>query len=233
MKKLDICGYGLLDLFLIGSGLVTITTLSIVFKSPWYVLVNAILALMCVFTQAKGKVSTQFIGVIYFCFYIFITYSQKLYGEAILYLTIMLPMYVYGIVHWLKNRNKEENVVIVRSNLSSKEWCLMSVALLILSVGVYVLLKVLGTAELLISTLSFVSMLPAVYLLIRRCKWNQVVFLINDVIVPLLWLAMVLNGESIFITLVVYHFFQLTYDVYGFVNWIKLEKRQKSDIVLE
>ena len=229
MRKVNVCGYGLLDLFLIGTGIVTITTLSIVFKSPWYVLVNALLALLCVFTQAKGKVSTQFIGAIYFCFYIFITYSQKLYGEAILYLTIMLPMYVYGIVHWLKNRNKKDNVVIVRSNLSKQEWCFMSIALVIVSIGVYFLLKLLGTAELLISTLSFVSMLPAVYLLIRRCKWNQVVFLINDVIVPLLWLAMVLNGQTIFVTLVVYHFFQLTYDVYGFVNWIKLEKQQKLE----
>ncbi|MBO5345028.1 MAG: nicotinamide mononucleotide transporter [Clostridia bacterium] len=231
MKKVNVCGYGLLDLFLIGTGVVTITVLSILFKSPWYVLVNALLALLCVFTQAKGKVSTQFIGAIYFCFYIFITYSQKLYGEAILYLTIMLPMYVYGIVHWLKNRNKKDNVVIVRSNLSKREWLFMSVALVVVSIGVYFLLKVLGTAELLISTLSFVSMLPAVYLLIRRCKWNQVVFLINDVIVPLLWLAMVLNGQIIFVTLVVYHFFQLTYDVYGFVNWIKLEKQQKSEQV--
>ena len=229
MKKFNVCGYGLLDLFLIGTGIVTITILSIVFKSPWYVLVNALLALLCVFTQAKGKVSTQFIGAVYFCFYIFITYSQKLYGEAILYLTIMLPMYVYGIVHWLKNRNKKDNVVIVRSNLSKREWLFMSVALVVVSIGVYFLLKVLGTAELLISTLSFVSMLPAVYLLIRRCKWNQVVFLINDVIVPLLWLAMVLNGQTIFVTLVVYHFFQLTYDVYGFVNWIKLEKQQKLE----
>ena len=229
MKKVNVCGYGLLDLFLIGTGIVTVTTLSIVFKSPWYVLVNALLALLCVFTQAKGKVSTQFIGAVYFCFYIFITYSQKLYGEAILYLTIMLPMYVYGIVHWLKNRNKKDNVVIVRSNLSKREWLFMSVALVVVSIGVYFLLKVLGTAELLISTLSFVSMLPAVYLLIRRCKWNQVVFLINDVIVPLLWLAMVLNGQTIFVTLVVYHFFQLTYDVYGFVNWIKLEKQQKHE----
>lgn len=72
------------------------------------------------FTQAKGQIATQFIGAIYFCFYIFIAYTQKLYGEAILYLVIMLPMYIYGIIHWLKNRDKKENVVIVRSNLSKK-----------------------------------------------------------------------------------------------------------------
>ena len=70
---------------------------------------NTILGLLCVFTQAKGKMDTQFIGIIYFCFYIAISYSQNYYGEAILYLTIMLPMYVYGVIHWLKNRDEKDD----------------------------------------------------------------------------------------------------------------------------
>ncbi len=228
MKK-SIFGYNLLDIILLGTGLITITTVSIIFGSPWYILVNTILGLLCVFTQAKGKVSTQFIGAIYFLFYIFISYDQKLYGEAILYLTIMLPMYIYGIIHWLKNRNKEENVVIVRSNLSKKEWCFMIISLILISIGVYFLLKVLDTAQLIVSTLSFISMLPAVYLLARRCKWNQVAFLLNDFVVPVLWLIMILNGNLILIPLCVYHVFQVTYDVYGLINWIKLEREQKKN----
>lgn len=226
MKKIFL-GYNLVDLILLSTGLIVITSLSIVFKSPWYILINTILGLLCVFTQAKGKVSTQFIGAIYFCFYIFISYSQRLYGEAILYLIIMLPMYIYGIIHWLRNRDKKDNVVIVRSNLSSKEWIFMSIGLIAISIGVFFLLKALNTEQLIISTLSFVSMLPAVYLLVRRCKWNQVAFLINDFIVPILWLAMALNGNFILIPLCVYHIFQIIYDVYGLINWIKLEKEQK------
>ncbi len=227
MKKINFLGYNLIDLILLGTGLVTITTISIIFKSPWYILINTILGLFCVFTQAKGKVSTQFIGAIYFCFYIFISYSQQLYGEAILYLVIMLPMYIYGIINWLKNRDKKENIVIVKSNLSMKEWLFMSVALVVLSAIVFFLLKALNTAQVVISTFSFISMLPAVYLLVRRCKWNQVAFLINDFIVPILWLVMILNGNLILIPLCVYHIFQVTYDVYGLINWIKLEKKQK------
>lgn len=220
--------YNILDLILISLGIIVVTTCGILFNSKWYIFVSTILGLFYVFTQAKGKVATQFIGVVYFCFYIFISYTTKYYGEALLYLIIMLPMYVYGIIHWLKNRDKKDNVVIVRSNLSIKEWAISGVCFIILSVGVFFLLKLLNTSQLLISSLSFLSMLPAVYLLMRRCKWNQVAFLINDFIVIVLWILLVINGNLSFITMCIYHIFQITYDIYGLIEWIKLEKKQKE-----
>ena len=220
-------GYNLLDLLLILIGIITITITSIIFHSQWYIILNTILGLLCVFTQAKGKIITQVIGIVWFCVYACIAYSQRYYGEVIVYIGIMLPMYVYGVIHWLKNRDhKEENTVLVRNNLSKKEWIISSLCFLLVSVLIYFILKVLNTSQLLISTLSFSSMLPGVYLLIRRCKWNQVAFLINDFIVPLLWILLVIEGHTVFITMCVYHIFQITYDAYGLVEWRKLEKKQ-------
>ena len=71
-------------------------------------------------------------------------------------------------------------------------------------------------------------MLPAVYLLIRRCKWNQVAFLINDFIVPVLWIFLVVQGDLSFLPMCIYHIFQITYDIYGLIEWIKLEKKQQN-----
>lgn len=228
MKK-EWRGYNLLDLFLLGLGVVTILTVSIIFHTKWYVILSTLLGILCVFTQAKGKVATQFIGIIYFCFYIFVSYTQAYYGEALLYLLIMLPIYIYGAIHWLMHRDKKDEVVIVRSNLSKKEWLISSLCFVGVSVGVFFILKALHTAQLVVSTLSFVSMLPAVYLLARRCKWNQVAFLVNDFIVPILWIWLVVAGDLSFIPMVIYHIFQITYDVYGLIEWIKLEKKQKSN----
>ena len=222
-------GYSVLDLVLILLGMMVVTLSGILFGSAWYIIVSTNLGLICVFTQAKGKIATQFVGIVYFCFYIFISYSQKYYGEAILYLTIFLPMYIYGAIHWLKNKYKKDNMVVVRNNLSKKEWLLFAIGFVVVSIGVFFLLKALDTSRLIISTLSFVSMLPAVYLLARRCKWNQLAFLINDFIVPVLWLFLVIDGDLSFLPMCVYHIFQITYDVYGYIQWIKLEKEQKTD----
>ena len=227
MKK-EWRGYNLLDLFLVGIGIVSILTVSIIFHTKWYVILNTLLGILCVFTQAKGKVATQFIGIVYFCFYIFISYKEAYYGEALLYLIIMLPMYIYGAIHWLAHRDKKDEVVIVRSNLSWKEWLISGICIAGVSVGVYFILKALNTSQLVVNTLSFVSMLPAVYLLARRCKWNQVAFLINDFIVPILWIWLVVEGDLSFIPMVIYHAFQITYDLYGLAEWIKLERKQAN-----
>ncbi len=138
-------------------------------------------------------------------------------------------MYIYGAIHWLRHRDKKDEVVIVRSNLSKLEWILSSLGFVFVSVCVFFLLKVLNTSQLIVSTLSFVSMLPAVYLLMRRCKWNQVAFLINDFIVPILWIFLVVEGNLEFIPMCIYHVFQIIYDVYGLIEWIKLEKKQKQE----
>lgn len=221
-------GYNLIDILLITIGLVSVVASSIVFKSSWVVLAQSVLCLLTVFTQAKGKVITQIFGILTFIFYIYTSYSKQLYGEAILYLVILLPMYVYGLIHWLAYRDKDEKVVIVRSNLSKKEWLVFLLSFVCVSVGVYYLLKALNTAQLIVSTLSFISMLPAMYLLMRRCKWNQVAFLLNDLFVPILWLVLVINGDLSFISVVICFVFQLVYDIYGIFEWIKLEKKQNN-----
>lgn len=222
-------GYNILDLFLISFGVIVVTTFGILFGSPWYIILSTNLGLFCVFTQAKGKIITQFIGIIYFSIYIFICVGQKYYGEALVYLIFMLPMYIYGVVHWLKNKDKQDNVVIVRSNLSKKEWSLLLFGMIAATFLIYLVLLLLKTERVILNTLSFSTMLPAVYLLVRRCKWNQVAFLINDFIVPFLWIALVVSGEMLFLPMCIYHIFQITYDVYGLVVWIKLERKQKND----
>lgn len=140
-------------------------------------------------------------------------------------------MYVYGAINWLKNKDKDNNdLVLVKSNLSKKEWLIMFICFVVINFGVYFLLKALNTAQLIISTLSFISMLPALYLLARRCKWNQVAFLLNDMFVIVLWLVLVINGDLSLLSMIICFVFQMIYDIYGIFEWIKLEKKQKLEI---
>lgn len=222
-------GYNIIDAILVLIGIITVTVTSILFSSPWYIILNTILGLLCVFTQAKGKVITQFLGIAYFSMYSIISYTQRYYGEAIVYIFMMIPMYIYGAIHWLMNRDKKENTVLVRNELSKKEVTIGLIAMVIISIIIYKLLELLDTAHIMISTLSFVTVMPAIYLLARRCKWNQVAFLINDFIVPILWILLVIEGQLVFIPMCIYHIFQITYDFYGLIEWTKLEKKQKLE----
>ena len=225
-------GYNLVDLFLIVSGMIVVSISGIVCNSSWYIIINTLFGLLYVFAQAKGKISTQFLGIIHFSFYIFIAYTQKFYGEALLYLVIMLPMHIYGAIHWLMHKDKKNNVVLVRNILSKTECLLSGIALIILSFLIYLFLKFLNTKLLIVNCLSFITMLPGLYLLIRRYRWNHIVFLVNDFIVPILWILLVIEGDYSFIPMCIYHVFQLLYDLYGILQWRKIHQLQTQRNIL-
>ncbi|MBR7091456.1 MAG: hypothetical protein IKC79_03300, partial [Clostridia bacterium] len=77
-------GYNWVDFALVTLGLVAIVVTSILTVAEWYIVVNSILACLCVFTQAKGKVVTQFFGLLWSLFYAYIAVTQDLWGEVIL-----------------------------------------------------------------------------------------------------------------------------------------------------
>lgn len=229
MKKLKTYkGYNIIEIVLIILGLVSVLVSSLIFKSDWIIILHTVLCLLTVFTQAKAKLITQILGILAFSLYAFIAYKNSLFGEVIIYATVVIPFYIYGIVNWFKNKDKQNEVVLIKTNISKKEWLIMIVFLSIISVGIYFLLKFLNTEQLIVSTLSFVTMIPSIYLLARRSKWNQICFLINDLFLMFMWLILIVQGNYQLITILVCFVYQTIYDIYGIIEWGRLEKLQKG-----
>ncbi|MCL2228308.1 MAG: nicotinamide mononucleotide transporter family protein [Firmicutes bacterium] len=104
----------------------------------------------------------------------------------------------------------------------------VAVTLAIIGVGTYFLLRAINTAELVVSTLSIVSILFAEYTLTRRWKFNQFAFLTTDLTLGILWLLAVLGGNTMLIPFVVMCGFFILFDIYGVFQWIRLERKQKA-----
>ena len=223
-------GYTFLDLILIVLGLGSGTVLGIIFKAEWFIIVFTNVWLLCVFTQAKGKIITQLLGIIGSAIYFFICLEQKYYGEGFIYLFGFIPLYIYGLIHWLRTRKNNSNEVTVRSKLSKKEIIIASIIYVVLCVFITFILIKTNTTQPIINILSVLSLIPALYLLVRRIRFNQVLFLVNDLIVPFLWIILIINGNLSFIPMCICYFFQLTYDIYGIFEWKKLEEKQKNNI---
>ena len=169
MKKLKTYkGYNIIDIILIVLGLVSVLVSSLICKSNLVIIMHSVLCLLTVFTQAKAKLITQILGIFAFSLYAFIAYKNSLFGEVIIYATVVIPFYIYGIINWFKNKDKQNEVVLIKTHMSKKEWLIMIISLSIIAVGIYFLLKFLNTEQLILSTLSFVTMLPSIYLLSRR-----------------------------------------------------------------
>lgn len=144
-----------------------------------------------------------------------------------IYVFIMLPMYIVGIFSWIRHQNKETNSVEV-NKISKKEWVMVSVIFSIIFVGIYFLLKAFKTNELIISTISVLASLFASYLQIRRSRFSFSFYMINDIILMILWGIPVIKGSLILLPMLLDPTINFINDSYGFYNWRKIEKIQKG-----
>lgn len=77
-----------------------------------------------------------------------------------------------------------------------------------------------------ISSLSVIDSLFAVYLGVRRSKYSFYFYVVNDLILIILWGIPVITGTIILIPMVFNPLINLINDLYGIYNWNKLEKAQ-------
>ena len=111
--------------------------------------------------------------------------------------------------------------------IKGKEYLYLGIGTVVATVGFYFLLKALNTSELIVSTLSLVSSAVASYLMLRRCSYYAIGFIVNDVILIILWgLAMINSGLGYLPTVISFVVF-LVNDIYGLIHWKIEEKKQK------
>ena len=187
----------------------------------------SIIDILAMLLIAKGKNIGQLLGILITVLYSIVSFKNGFYGEVIIYIFMMLPMYLIGIVSWIKHKNKETNSVEI-NNIYKSEWIIVSIVSVIVFIGVYYLLKAFNTNELLVSTLSVLASLFGIFFQIRRSRYAFIFYIINDIILAILWGIPVINGEFSLLPIFLDPVFIFLNDMYGFYNWTRLEKKQKE-----
>ena len=186
------------------------------------------MGVVSVLTVAKVLVIAPFINIVYNILYAIISIIQGYYGEAIIYIGLMIPICVLSIISWLKNKNKENTDVVEVNKIKGKEYTYLAIATVLATVAFYFLLKVLNTNQLIISTISLVTSIVASYLMLRRCSYYALGFILNDVILIILWsLVVVESGIGYLPTVISFSVFLIN-DIYGLIHWKWEEKKQQK-----
>ena len=120
--------------FLITGIIISILS-SIIFNGTMIDSFYTSLYLITALLMSKGKVECYFVGFVSVFFYGIISYNQGYYGELIITAFLTFPIMIIGIISWLRNQDKENNVVIINS-LSKKEIGIVLFSQLILGGGV-------------------------------------------------------------------------------------------------
>ncbi len=176
---------------------------------------------------AKGAWQGQILMVIFATLYGIVSFEQRYFGEMITYLCMTLPMAVVALVSWFRHPYRETAEVQITS-LRPKYLAILVPVCLAISVGLYFLLDILGTQNLLISTVSVTTSFFAASLTFLRTPYFALAYAGNDVVLITMW-AMVAVREPAYFSVVICFAVFLVNDLYSFCNWMKMRRRQQKE----
>ena len=194
--------------------------------------ITSLIGVVSVLFVAKGLTIAPIIDIVFCVLYAIVSYFQKYYGEAIIYIVMMMPISLFSIFSWFKNKNSTNENFVKINKIHGIEYLYLSIATIVLTIGFYFLLDVLNTSQLIVSTISLITSVVASYLMLRRCPYYAIGFMLNDIILIILWsMAIAVSGWSCLPTVLSFCVFFIN-DLYGFIHWKIQEKKQDNDIVL-
>ena len=179
--------------------------------------------------NAKGNPIGQALMIVFSLLYGLISYASSYFGEMITYLGMTGPMALFALISWLRNPYKGNHAEVAVNQIGKWEYSGMYLATALVTLGFYFILKHFNTANIIPSTLSVATSFIAVYLTFRRSPYFALAYAANDVVLILLWTLAAAENISYLSVIICFVMF-LVNDLYGFVSWKQMEKRQMATI---
>ncbi len=175
---------------------------------------------------AKGYDIGQVLTIVFALFYGFISFFFRYYGEMITYIGMSTPMAAVAAIEWLKNPYKDTKEVKIKKMTVGTLILLFSSCALVTFVF-YFILKAIGNASLLVSTISVTTSYLASALTFLRSPYYALAYAANDLVLIVLWVIASLSDFSCIPMTVCFVMF-FANDMYGFFNWKRMAKKQSS-----
>lgn len=179
--------------------------------------------------NAKGNPFGQLLMVVFSVLYGIISYKFSYYGEMITYLGMTAPMAVFSLISWLKNPYNGNRSEVKVNRLNGREIIFMIGLTVVVTVVFYHILAAFHTANLIPSTISVMTSFLAVYLTFGRSAFYALGYAANDIVLIILWISAMYTDLS-YVSVVVCFVVFLINDIYGFINWRRMQRRQGNHI---
>ena len=210
---------------------VTLVILSfLLFGGDGYLTLTAsLIGVTSLIFNAKGNPVGQILMILFSILYGIISFSFAYYGEMVTYLGMTAPMAAVALVAWLRNPYKGNRAEVAVAHMKGKDWTVMSAVTVAVTVAFYFILKYFHTANLIPSTVSVTTSFAAAWLTYKRSPWFAVAYALNDIVLIVLWVLAFLTDRSYISVTVCFAVF-LVNDLYGFLCWRRMRKRQAENI---
>lgn len=216
------------ELALWGISSLMIAAFFIIFdRSNYLTLAASLIGVTSLIFNAKGNPIGQVLMIVFSLIYGYISFTFSYYGEMITYLGMTMPMAIVALVSWLKNPYEGNKAEVRVNSIGRGETVLMSLLAAAVTAVFFFVLSYFNTANLLPSTLSVTTSFIAAYLTFRRSPYFALAYAANDIVLIVLWILASFENTR-YLSVVVCFVAFLFNDVYGFVNWERIKKRQGS-----
>lgn len=196
-------------------------------RANYATLFSSIIGVSSLILNAKGNPIGQILMIIFSVFYGVVSFSFAYYGEMLTYLCMTAPMSVIALLSWLKNPYKGNKSEVKVNRLKKREIAFSFLLSVLISIVFYFLLAYFNTANLIPSTISVTTSFLAVYLTARRSPLFALAYAANDVVLIVLWTLAAFTDLSYISVIICFVAFFIN-DLYGFLNWRHMQKRQES-----
>ena len=200
---------------------------ALIFQSAdWLSIIASLIGVTALIFVAKGHALGQVLTIVFAVFYGVISWGFRYYGEAFTYLGMTAPMALLALITWLRNPYKDSAEVAVR-RLRGRQWAVLFLLTAVVTVAFCFILRAMGNAALVISTLSVTTSFLASYLTAMRSPYYALAYAMNDLVLIVLWVIAALADISSVPMVACFVMFFLN-DMYGFINWRRMEHSQQA-----
>lgn len=144
------------------------------------------------------------------------------------YLCMTAPIDILAVFSWLKNPYKNTKEVLV-NKINKKQVIIMFSLAFAVTFVFYFILKALNTAQLLFSTISITTSFLPCYLTYLRSPYYALGYAANDIVLIILW-SFAAAQNIAYLSMIFCFVMFLANDIYGFINWKRMFKKQAYNI---
>ncbi len=212
-----------------GVSVIVVTSAFLLTPEPDYLtLAASLVGVTALIFVAKGYVLGQVLTVAFAVLYGIISFFFRYYGEMLTYLCMTAPIAILSIISWVRHPYKKTAEVEVY-HMNRKQVLVMSALAVLVTVLFFFVLRALGTANIIPSTISVTTSFLAVYMTMMRSPYYAIGYAANDLVLIVLWVMASIEDISYLPMVLCFVMFFMN-DIYGFINWKRMGKRQAENL---
>lgn len=173
------------------------------------------------------KVCNYVFGLLFCVFNLYVSYLNGLYGIFAFSLIIFVPSQIQGFISWLKNRNKNNEVIVRHFDLKTSLIVIVSSLLGSLGLG-YLLTKVPGQNLAFLDSTSTILNVCSIVLMNLRYKEFWIIYLFNNIVDLIIWSINVCYGTPNAMMMLIVSIEYLLMNIYGLYKWLDSEEKYEN-----